>query len=189
MAVFEIEGVRITIAACRKRARRAITRTVDSRTFNDSEIYSRANVRQRLARIKADFGLAGSAVRLADEDKAPAPAKPKAFLFGSKAKAKPEDRSGQPVAWNTGCHYTASGQRIAAQIVRGMGLPLAFFADADRGITGVVVIGDSVTRATLRSVVDAAYLRNEYRMPSGFDEHRICEVLRRYAVDHAPEIS
>lgn len=66
MATYELDGVRITTAACRKRGRRAITRTAAERAVNASEGYNRLNARQRLARIKRDFGLEGKPVRVED---------------------------------------------------------------------------------------------------------------------------
>jgi hypothetical protein len=64
--------------------------------------------------------------------------------------------------WNTGAHYTAHGQRIAAEV---MDDGQVRFLDIDRGIGGVIAAPLAPLRDihALREYVEFHYLRNLYK--------------------------
>ena len=65
------------------------------------------------------------------------------------------------IAWNTGCRYTAAGQRIAAGVTKDRKV---YFVDTDRMIGGLLF--DRWRGAMLRldpEWIHNRYLRNEYR--------------------------
>ena len=65
------------------------------------------------------------------------------------------------IAWNTGCRYTAAGQRIAAGITRDRQV---YFVDTDRMIGGMLFDHWNGALAQLNPEwVHNRYLRNEYQ--------------------------
>jgi hypothetical protein len=84
--------------------------------------------------------------------------------------------------WNTGCKYTAKGQRIAyCELPDGR----VAFLDRDRGIDGVMVrapIFLENSQYSLQNWVHQRYLRNEYSSGIPY-EFRDIEIALRKACD------
>ena len=92
------------------------------------------------------------------------------------------------IAWNTGCRYTARGQRIA---VTPLGNGRVVFLDRDRGIDGVTdlpEIYDWVTdQDKIKRAVHLRYLANDYQ-PHIYNVPNFRQVQRAliFACDQLP---
>jgi len=86
-------------------------------------------------------------------------------------------KTGKTVSWNTGCKYTAKGQRISTQVLEDGFL----FTDIDRGIDGFIPFDKvksqlewyeyNLNDKDVKDIVNRAYLHDNYEMISNFQVH------------------